>query len=68
MDLPGLHEAVTRVLDAYSYAHGQILALVDEVPDCVCSPKRKLAYKNGMEARAQWLAEDVGMTLSTLPV
>ena len=67
LDLPGLQPGLTvamrRMLSAYAGARDDIMRLVDEIPDSVCSERRKLAYKTGMDARATWLADDVDLAL-----
>ena len=60
-DICGLAEAAERLLGRFSEVHDDIVALVESVPESVCSPRRREAYLMGMDVRARWLAEDFGL-------
>ena len=58
---PDIAAAAADILAEYQRRRGKIADLVNEVPDAACSPKRKRAYLAGMDARAEWIAEDLGL-------
>jgi hypothetical protein len=65
-EIPHLRESVEQAVRRYRTRRQDIADLVMGVPNTygdivVCSERRKRAYLAGMDARAQWLADDFGI-------